>query len=62
MRAKSFLLLLACLVVTSTLFCLYGDPKPALDGLVLETHRQLNHLKNLKVSQCKLASLLLSLL
>lgn len=49
MRAKSFLLLLACLVVTSTLFCLYGDPKPALDGLVLETHRQLNHLKNLKV-------------
>ncbi|XP_037279235.2 uncharacterized protein LOC119172285 [Rhipicephalus microplus] len=49
MRAKSFLLLLACIVVTSTLICLYGDPKPALDGLVSETHRQLTNLKNLKV-------------
>ncbi|KAH7958505.1 hypothetical protein HPB49_002097 [Dermacentor silvarum] len=49
MRAKSFLLLLACIVVTSTLICLYGDPKPALDGLVSETHRQLSNLKNLKV-------------
>ncbi|EEC05530.1 conserved hypothetical protein [Ixodes scapularis] len=49
MRAKSFLLLLGCIVATSTLVCLYGDPKPALDGLVSETHRQLSNLKNLKV-------------
>lgn len=49
MRAKSFLLLLGCIVATSTLVCLYGDPKPALDGIVSETHRQLSNLKNLKV-------------
>lgn len=46
MRAKSFLVLVACIVVTSVLICLYGDPKPALDGLVSETHRHLSNLKN----------------
>lgn len=46
MRAKSFLVLVACIVVTSVLICLYGDPKPALDGLVSETHRHFSNLKN----------------
>lgn len=49
MKAKSFLLLAGCIVGTSIIVCLYGDPKPTLDGIVSETHRQLNNLKHLKV-------------
>uniref|UniRef100_A0A2R5LM73 Putative conserved secreted protein n=1 Tax=Ornithodoros turicata TaxID=34597 RepID=A0A2R5LM73_9ACAR len=49
MKAKSFLLLAGCIVGTSIVVCLYGDPKPTLNGIVSETHRQLNNLKRLKV-------------
>ncbi|XP_023236948.1 uncharacterized protein LOC111636028 [Centruroides sculpturatus] len=49
MKTKSFVGLLACIIATSIIVCLYGDPKPSIHEIVTETHRQLSQLKKLKV-------------
>lgn len=49
MRIKGPILLMICILVTSIFYCLIGDPKPSLQNIVSETHRQLSQpLKRLK--------------
>jgi len=50
MRIKGILLLMLCIAFTTIFYCLLGDPKPTINNIVTETHRQLSHLKGVVIS------------
>ncbi|XP_013783144.1 uncharacterized protein LOC106467345 [Limulus polyphemus] len=50
MKSKSFVALLACIVLTSIIVCLFGDSKPSIHEFVSTTQKQLTkQLKGIKV-------------
>lgn len=49
MKTKSFVVLLACILMTTVVVFLYGDPKPSIHEIVSQTHKQFSHWKTLKV-------------
>ncbi len=50
MRLKGVLLLMSCICFTTIFYCLLGDPKPTINNIVTETHRQLSQLKGVVIS------------
>ncbi|CAG0899227.1 unnamed protein product [Darwinula stevensoni] len=48
MRTKTFILLLTCFVITSSILILFSNQRPTIQNIVSETHKQLNNLKTLK--------------
>ena len=55
MRTKTFILLLTCFVITSSILILFSNQRPTIQNIVSETHKQLNNLKTLKVRLSGLA-------
>ncbi|XP_023290116.1 uncharacterized protein LOC105700899 isoform X2 [Orussus abietinus] len=48
MRTKGLLLLLVCIVGSSIIFIAFSNPRPSIQTLVTETHKQLRNFQNLK--------------